>query len=122
MRRRGKWNEEDREQFQEKLGMMEGGEGELQEEIETGMLKIRKTIEKREEGRMDNKNRRGCGADGGRGTGHEIDDKQIRGVPGHERANTDCEYKEDKNQEIQKSGREEEKVGVEIEGKDDRGG
>lgn len=58
MRRRGKWNEEDRKQFQEKLGVMEGGESELQEEIETGMLKIRKTIEEREEGRMDNKNRR----------------------------------------------------------------
>lgn len=39
MRRRGKWNEEDRKQFQEKLGVMEGGKGELQEEIETGMLK-----------------------------------------------------------------------------------
>lgn len=59
MRRRGKWNEEDRKQFQEKLGVMEGGESELQEEIETGMLKIRKTIEEREKGRMDNKNRRG---------------------------------------------------------------
>lgn len=37
---------------------MEEGEDELQEEIETEMLKIRKTIAEREEGRM-NKNRRG---------------------------------------------------------------
>lgn len=50
MRRRGKWNEEDRKQFQKKLGVMERGKGELQEEIETGMLKIRKTIEEREDG------------------------------------------------------------------------
>lgn len=42
---------------------MEGGKGELQEEIETGMLKIRKTIEEREEGKMDNKNRRGWWAE-----------------------------------------------------------
>lgn len=34
-------------------------ENELQEEIETVMLKIRKTIAEREEGRMNNKNRRG---------------------------------------------------------------
>lgn len=47
IRRRGKWNEVDREQFQEKLGVMEE------------MLKIRKTIAEREEGRMNNKNRRG---------------------------------------------------------------
>lgn len=38
---------------------MEEGEDELQEEIETEMLKIRKTLAEREEGRMNNKNRRG---------------------------------------------------------------
>lgn len=42
MRRRGKWNEEDRKQFQEKLGVMEGGKGELQEEIETRNVKDKK--------------------------------------------------------------------------------
>lgn len=58
IRRRGNWNEVDREQFQEKLEMMEEGKDKLQEEIETEILKIRKIIAEREEKRMNN-NRRG---------------------------------------------------------------
>lgn len=63
IRRRGLWSEEGRTQFKERLGMIERGKGELQEEIEVGIARIRKeenVIENENEGgRMVNKGRRG---------------------------------------------------------------
>ncbi|XP_024875210.1 ABC transporter F family member 4-like [Temnothorax curvispinosus] len=61
VKRRGIWSEEGRSQFKERLGTIEGGEGEVQEEIEVGISRIRKVIEENEKegGRRDKKNGRG---------------------------------------------------------------
>ncbi|XP_077273093.1 uncharacterized protein LOC143903409 [Temnothorax americanus] len=60
VRRRGIWSEEERTQFKERLRTIVGGNGEIQEEIEVGISRIRKVIEenKNERGRRDKKNGR----------------------------------------------------------------
>ncbi|XP_071577594.1 uncharacterized protein [Temnothorax nylanderi] len=60
IRRRGRWNEEGRTRFSERLGKI-GGNRELQDKIEEGTSKIRRVLEEneKEKGRGPNENKRG---------------------------------------------------------------